>query len=145
VQVLAVEARADHPRVVGILVAMRERQVEDAAVGKIIGQQYFKQPALARDEDGGQAAYRFRAQPRRVYNAQATGSFGHQHHAVRQERDTPGMLQPLGQGLDPVPRRLSRNCCGHCEQQQGEDWMHGGLLSQGEAHCAPSGTSVDVS
>jgi hypothetical protein len=98
----ALEAAAHHARRIRAGRAVREGQV-DPAVGGVVGIQHdLEQAGLAADKGLGHAAHRLFQQLPVRDDPQPSRALGDQHPAVRQERDGPGMLEALGQRLDPV-------------------------------------------
>jgi hypothetical protein len=75
-------------------------QVDQPARGKVGGQGHVEEATLAAGRDAGDALHRLGQAPVRADDAQAAGLLGHQHAAVGQEGEAPGVLQAVGDRLD---------------------------------------------
>ena len=99
-QALTVEACTHDAGVVGVLVAMHEREEQHAAAFEIRRRQHLEQSGLAGVEHRRHALDGRFAQCAVLDHAQAARSLGDERTAVRQEGDGPGMLQTFGHRFD---------------------------------------------
>jgi hypothetical protein len=120
-----VEAAARHRRRGAALARLGEGEVDEAARGEIGRKGDVEQPALALRQDARHAFERLRDRAVRCDDPQAPGALCHEHAPVRQEGETPGVLEPVGDGLDQdlglvgLEARLRRRGRERGDRQQG--------------------------
>jgi hypothetical protein len=124
--VLAVDHLDAGQRVVGRKRGARQRgaaaavdrlgigEIKDVVLREVAVEDDVEQAALAAGENRRHAGERLRQRAVARDDAQAAGSFGHQHAAVGQKGERPGMHQPARHGFDPhgagrgLKRRVGR-------------------------------------
>jgi len=127
---------------------LRIRQIDKPVRGKGRMQRHVEHPALATTVDRRDAAERFGHFAVRCHQAQPAGFFGDDDRAVRQEIDTPGMVQPVGDDAhgnpalfgveDPVGGGRPRTGSGAGKQQRDT----GGERGKSADHGGPSWVMV---
>ena len=132
-QTISFEAAANDRRCpVARFVRFRKTEVEKPVGFKVGMRQDLQEPALPPDADLGDTLDRIRQQDSVANDPQASGAFGDQHVAVRQECDRPGVIEPFGNsdtsvlqvlGAEDLPLCLDRRC--QSKDQQASERTNG--------------------